>query len=148
MKKSVRGLPGSAVCASGGIPPGRGLRLGQRKEPSFSRTLPSCIFKAETSRQKTIGNTGIRRDHTMLNSIEIGGVVLKAVLIMAVFRLHFRLFTYEKRRGRESNPRIAVLQTATLPLGYPAGRTGRKLSRFKLAVSMCGRCLWSDGVVE
>ena len=28
--------------------------------------------------------------------------------------------TYEKRRGRESNPRIAVLQTATLPLGYPA----------------------------
>ena len=29
-------------------------------------------------------------------------------------------FTYEKRRGRESNPRIAVLQTATLPLGYPA----------------------------
>ena len=30
-------------------------------------------------------------------------------------------FTYEKRRGRESNPRIAVLQTATLPLGYPAG---------------------------
>jgi hypothetical protein len=30
-------------------------------------------------------------------------------------------FNYEKRRGRESNPRIAVLQTATLPLGYPAG---------------------------
>ena len=26
----------------------------------------------------------------------------------------------EERRGRESNPRIAVLQTATLPLGYPA----------------------------
>ena len=26
-----------------------------------------------------------------------------------------------RRRGRESNPRIAVLQTATLPLGYPAG---------------------------
>jgi hypothetical protein len=32
----------------------------------------------------------------------------------------FGIFTYEKRRGRESNPRIAVLQTATLPLGYPA----------------------------
>jgi hypothetical protein len=32
------------------------------------------------------------------------------------------IFTHEKRRGRESNPRIAVLQTATLPLGYPAGR--------------------------
>jgi hypothetical protein len=27
---------------------------------------------------------------------------------------------YGERRGRESNPRIAVLQTATLPLGYPA----------------------------
>jgi hypothetical protein len=29
------------------------------------------------------------------------------------------------RRGRESNPRIAVLQTATLPLGYPAIATAR-----------------------
>ena len=29
-------------------------------------------------------------------------------------------FTYEMRRGRESNPRIEVLQTPTLPLGYPA----------------------------
>ncbi len=27
---------------------------------------------------------------------------------------------HSERRGRESNPRIAVLQTATLPLGYPA----------------------------
>ena len=26
------------------------------------------------------------------------------------------------RRGRESNPRIEVLQTPTLPLGYPAGK--------------------------
>jgi hypothetical protein len=25
------------------------------------------------------------------------------------------------RRGRESNPRIEVLQTSALPLGYPAG---------------------------
>ena len=31
------------------------------------------------------------------------------------------LVPMKKRRGRESNPRIAVLQTATLPLGYPAG---------------------------
>ena len=30
------------------------------------------------------------------------------------------------RRGRESNPRIAVLQTATLPLGYPAIFTSEK----------------------
>ena len=29
-----------------------------------------------------------------------------------------------KRRGRESNPRIAVLQTAALPLGYPARSKG------------------------
>src|SRR5262245_27821640 len=35
---------------------------------------------------------------------------------------HFDAFRElaRKRRGRESNPRIAVLQTATLPLGYPA----------------------------
>jgi hypothetical protein len=37
-------------------------------------------------------------------------------------------FTYEKRRGRESNPRIAVLQTATLPLGYPAELRERTIS--------------------
>jgi hypothetical protein len=65
---------------------------------------------------------------TTLNTIEIGGVVLKTVLTMAVFRLHFRVFTYEKRRGRESNPRIAVLQTATLPLGYPAELRERTIS--------------------
>ena len=42
------------------------------------------------------------------------------VVTWPVFRPIFGHFTYEKRRGRESNPRIAVLQTATLPLGYPA----------------------------
>lgn len=31
-----------------------------------------------------------------------------------------RILERQKRRGRESNPRIAVLQTAALPLGYPA----------------------------
>jgi hypothetical protein len=51
---------------------------------------------------------------------EIGGSVLISVLNEAVLSAHSRGFTYEKRRGRESNPRIAVLQTATLPLGYPA----------------------------
>jgi hypothetical protein len=44
-----------------------------------------------------------------------------SVVTQRLFRLMSRAFTYEKRRGRESNPRIAVLQTATLPLGYPAG---------------------------
>jgi hypothetical protein len=48
--------------------------------------------------------------------VKIGGLVLTRPL----FRLISAEFTYEKRRGRESNPRIAVLQTATLPLGYPA----------------------------
>ena len=46
--------------------------------------------------------------------------VLTSVLTWPVFKLMFGRFTYKKRRGRESNPRIAVLQTATLPLGYPA----------------------------
>jgi hypothetical protein len=51
---------------------------------------------------------------------EIGGFVVTFVVTLAVFASISSHFTYEKRRGRESNPRIAVLQTATLPLGYPA----------------------------
>jgi hypothetical protein len=47
-------------------------------------------------------------------------VVVTFVVTPALFGLILRAFTYEERRGRESNPRIAVLQTATLPLGYPA----------------------------
>jgi hypothetical protein len=47
---------------------------------------------------------------------------------LAIFDLISDDFTYEKRRGRESNPRIAVLQTATLPLGYPAIARGARLS--------------------
>jgi hypothetical protein len=35
------------------------------------------------------------------------------------------------RRGRESNPRIAVLQTATLPLGYPADLRERTISLWR-----------------
>src|SRR5438094_6616342 len=46
----------------------------------------------------------------------------------AYFRAFIGNFIYEKRRGRESNPRIAVLQTATLPLGYPAIARGARLS--------------------
>jgi hypothetical protein len=42
------------------------------------------------------------------------------VLTQAISHSDFARFTYEKRRGRESNPRIEVLQTPTLPLGYPA----------------------------
>jgi hypothetical protein len=63
--------------------------------------------------------TGLR--YTTLNSIEIGRFVVTFVVTRPVFGLIPEAFTYENRRGRESNPRIAVLQTATLPLGYPAG---------------------------
>ena len=52
--------------------------------------------------------------------MEIGKFVVTFVVTRPLFLLIFGDFTYEKRRGRESNPRIAVLQTATLPLGYPA----------------------------
>src|ERR1043166_7103648 len=39
------------------------------------------------------------------------------------------------RRGRESNPRIAVLQTATFPLGYPADLRERTISLAALVSS-------------
>jgi hypothetical protein len=51
-------------------------------------------------------------------------------------------FTYEKRRGRESNPRIAVLQTATLPLGYPADSEKRQ------TISACGVSVNAVGSVR
>ena len=51
----------------------------------------------------------------------MGRFVVTFVVTRRLFRLISETFTYDKRRGRESNPRIAVLQTATLPLGYPAG---------------------------
>jgi hypothetical protein len=54
------------------------------------------------------------------NVTEIDGFVLTSVLTQPFFWVLSGEFTYEERRGRESNPRIAVLQTATLPLGYPA----------------------------
>ena len=55
-----------------------------------------------------------------MNSNEISKFVVTFVVSQPLFELISANFTYEKRRGRESNPRIAVLQTATLPLGYPA----------------------------
>src|SRR5438067_3433961 len=42
------------------------------------------------------------------------------------------------RRGRESNPRIAVLQTATLPLGYPAVCARRETIECRQALSTRG----------
>ena len=61
-----------------------------------------------------------RRHGHWRTKAEISAFVLTSVLTRALFSVVFLEFTYEKRRGRESNPRIAVLQTATLPLGYPA----------------------------
>src|SRR5438128_9119648 len=55
---------------------------------------------------------------TSADVTETSGFVLTSVLTRP----------FEKRRGRESNPRIAVLQTATLPLGYPADFRERTIS--------------------
>src|SRR5437588_8631985 len=50
------------------------------------------------------------------------------------------------RRGRESNPRIAVLQTATLPLGYPAGINERGISDVRRCCQRGSRMeRWSSG---
>ena len=45
------------------------------------------------------------------------------------------------RRGRESNPRIAVLQTATLPLGYPAGCVRNERNVGAHRVNAAKRCV-------
>jgi hypothetical protein len=52
--------------------------------------------------------------------VEIGKFVVTFVVTRPLFQLISGVLTYEERRGRESNLRIAVLQTAALPLGYPA----------------------------
>ena len=59
---------------------------------------------------------------------DINRFVVTFVVTQSVFRPISADFTYETRRGRESNPRIAVLQTATLPLGYPADLRERTIS--------------------
>jgi hypothetical protein len=88
-----------------------------KKEPSFFTTAYTA---SENREGEGTGNSQNARQRTTINSIEITGRVLKSVLTSLFFWLIFGAFTYEKRRGRESNPRIAVLQTAALPLGYPA----------------------------
>ena len=62
----------------------------------------------------------MRLQWTTLNITKIGKFVVTIVVTQPLFGLVSGHFTYDNRRGRESNPRIAVLQTATLPLGYPA----------------------------
>jgi hypothetical protein len=58
------------------------------------------------------------------------------------------------RRGRESNPRIAVLQTATLPLGYPADGASHQGNGCLHSVNATWRAAplgvmewWSNGVM-
>ncbi len=48
------------------------------------------------------------------------GEILSAVPVLPDTTFTDTNRLHSERRGRESNPRIAVLQTATLPLGYPA----------------------------
>jgi hypothetical protein len=105
-----------------------------KKEPSFFTT---AYTGAENREGEWTGNTQNARQRTTINSIEITGRVLKSVLNSPIFRLIFGVFTYEKRRGRESNPRIAVLQTATLPLGYPAdGEKMQTIPIWRLGVNV------------
>ena len=71
------------------------------------------------------------------------------VLTQPFFRLIFGVLAYEKRRGRESNPRIAVLQTATLPLGYPAVCARNERNVGAQRVNVAKRCVgYWNGVVE
>jgi hypothetical protein len=48
-----------------------------------------------------------------------------------------------ERRGRESNPRIGVLQTPALPLGYPASERGAETRGLVGSVKryLVGACL-------
>jgi hypothetical protein len=80
---------------------------------SRARVVDTMSSKSPDSPFTSVG--GQRR-----TSRKIGGFVVTFVVTAPFFWLTCSSFTYEKRRGRESNPRIAVLQTATLPLGYPA----------------------------
>ncbi len=54
--------------------------------------------------------------------------------------------TWKLRRGRESNPRIAVLQTAALPLGYPAGCVRTHYRVWQASVNRCANA--GGGAVE
>jgi hypothetical protein len=89
-----------------------------------------------------------RRYESRLSENRRDSAEYQVIRVTPIFDVGFGLFTYEKRRGRESNPRIAVLQTATLPLGYPARNfSRRKISGFQPQVSMRSRVpmeCWSN----
>ena len=61
---------------------------------------------------------------------KIGGLVLKRVLTLLIETASVSCKSFiltGLRRRRESNPRIEVLQTPALPLGYPAKPNERNL---------------------
>ena len=100
---SGAGAPTPRGVSGGGLPP-----LGERRA-FFLRGRRGAF----TSASKLGGKGGLaihenERQRTTLNTIEITGLVLKNVLTKQFFGVFFAAFTYEKRRGRESNPRIAV----------------------------------------
>src|SRR5438477_10422589 len=78
----------------------------RRRDDLCAGGLRKCVFRCVGAQRQT--------------KVEIVKFVVTFVVTKPFFWVISGHFTYEKRRGRESNPRIAVLQTATLPLGYPA----------------------------
>ena len=87
---------------------GVGRPPSDQKEPSFFTTAYTA---AENREGEGTGNTQNAGQRTTINSIEITERVLKSVLISPIFRLIFGVFTYEMRRGRESNPRFSVMRS-------------------------------------
>src|SRR5207248_8105524 len=86
----------------------------RRRDDLCAGGLRKCVFRCVGAQRQT--------------KVEIVKFVVTFVVTKPFFWVISGHFTYEKRRGRESNPRIAVLQTATLPLGYPADLRERTIS--------------------
>src|SRR3954453_18488435 len=80
------------------------MRLSSRPGPFLDVNGSAEVKQRDAVRQIPPNETGARRNQRATGRI------------IATTRLS------NKRRGRESNPRIEVLQTPTLPLGYPAFR--------------------------
>jgi hypothetical protein len=97
-----------------------------------------CKIKAgDSDRISRFSHRGKRLQRATPNTTDISKFVVTFVVTQALFGAISDAFTYEKRRGRESNPRIAVLQTATLPLGYPAdGEKMQTIPIWRLGVNV------------
>jgi hypothetical protein len=82
------------------------LRSRPKERRLFFLEIWLAAYLDESRCRKSIGNTGNLLHWTTVNSIEIAGSVLTSVLTRLFFGRDFGAFTYEERRGRESNPRI------------------------------------------